>query len=141
MNIYIRQQSKDLCKYFDDDEVGLLTKVTKVETYDKDTVIIEAGLVPDYLIVLVEGELALKARDTERVLAKIHEGEMVNECFYFTNQAATYSLSTCQKSILAKVYFTDIDDLCDQSPLFAAKLHAAMNDSLCLKIIRLTHKG
>lgn len=138
MNIYIRTQPHDLCKYLDDQQATELRKQITLQDLPAGEVIQRRGDTVDCLIVLEEGELVLKKDD--QIVGRVYAGEMVNEHHYFANCPASFTLLAEKTSRLGLVPFKAIDEFIASDAGRCARIHAAFNDSLSLKIIRLTHR-
>ncbi len=141
MNIYIRTQQKDLCKYLNDDQFQQLVSIANTEHYEMGSVVQNAGERPDSVIVLSDGELSIKDEKSSAVSARIYAGEMACELHYIKDIPAPYSIIAAKASKLNRIPFAKLDQLCAADPDFCARIQAAINDSLCIKIIRLTHSG
>lgn len=140
MNIYIRTQAMDLCKYLSDEQLKQLETIVQLRHYETGSTVVEAGSTPDSIFVLVEGELALRDVNSNTTMAKIYAGEMSCELHYIKDHPAPYTIMATKTSTLNSIPFTGLDELCQKDADFGAKIQAAVGDSLCLKIIRLTHK-
>lgn len=128
MNIFIRQQDSDLFKYLDDSELNLMVSRCQCRAL----AIGESISDPKGIVMLYKGILE-KIDSTGSVLGRLYPGEIDFEIdIPHTLRAVTAS----QTSIL-KYDELELSDM----PQISAKIQAAINDSLCLKIIRLTHKG
>jgi CRP-like cAMP-binding protein len=137
MNIYVRKQSHDLCKYLDDSQVTELSKLSALRNIPAGEVIQRRGAAVDSLIMLEEGELVIMKEDL--VVGRIFEGEMVNELHYFTNCPAPLTLLAEKTSRLSLITFHAIDAFIANDADRCARIQAAFNDSLSLKIIHLTY--
>lgn len=141
MNIYVRQQAKDLCKYLNNDQLNLLMALVHTQDYPPSSPLYHAGDKPEEMYVLLEGELAQIDESSSQIISKIYQGEMMNEIHYIRKIPAPFALVTIKACKIAKLSFSDLDQLCASDPDISARIQAAINDSLCLKTIRLTHRG
>ncbi|HNZ06344.1 MAG: cyclic nucleotide-binding domain-containing protein [Candidatus Cloacimonetes bacterium] len=138
MNIYIRSQDRDLCKYLDDRALGDLNRFVREAGYPIGAVICKQGERIDSFLVVIEGELALVST-TGKTLGHVYTGEMVNELHYLKDHPAPWEIRAVRPTRVAVISFTDMNSFVDKDPERAARIQAAINDSLCLKNIRLTH--
>ncbi|MCB5252696.1 MAG: hypothetical protein RBR69_09585 [Candidatus Cloacimonadaceae bacterium] len=130
MNIYIRQQDNDLFKYLSDEEYQTLKAkciVRKLKLGEELTHQEISG------IVMLESGILQRLSPNKTACGQLFPGEIdfeLSEALPYTLKAVTAS----QISILSYIQKEQLTD-----PLLCTKLEAAINDALCLKIIRLTH--
>jgi CRP-like cAMP-binding protein len=129
-----------LCKYLSDEQLLQLEKVVDIKRFEPGSTVVSAGSKPDSIYVLAEGELTLKEAKTNTTMAKIYAGEMSCELHYVIDHPAPYTIMATKASTLNSIPFARLDELCTNDADFGAKIQASVGDSLCLKIIRLTHK-
>jgi len=91
----------------------------------------------EHIIVVLEGELCIEAQNKQ--YSKYCLGEILNEIYYLKPMPAIYQTRAVKTSTIAKIHFSDLDKLIASDPAIGARIHAALNDSLCIKIIRHTH--
>ncbi len=137
MNIYIRSQAYDLCKYLNDAQAAELQSFATIQEIPAGTIINQTGAEIDYLIIMISGELVFE-RDG-RFYGKLCCGEILNEIHYFKSLPAIYQTRAVKASKFARLSFRDLDSFISRDFSHAARIHAALNDSLCLKIVRHTH--
>ncbi len=140
MNIYTRIQDTDLCKYLDDESTALLLKEAESSFVPARETVFSLGSPQSSIIILQQGELEmLNAR--EKIIGFIYPGEIAGETCFPDNTPAIYTLRARRDSTILKLSFDTLHKLIASSPEHGAKLHAAINDTICLKIIRITHEG
>ncbi len=137
MNIYIRTQDNDLFKYFPDQDYASVMAKAEPNFYKAGEIICEAGTTPDSFIMVQEGELELFSGHS---IGNIFPGEFCGELFFLSPEPSPFTLRAAKDSYVQKIKFGDLREAMEDNPELLARLHAALNDSLCLKIIRLTHR-
>ncbi len=137
MNIYIRSQDTDLFKYFSDQDYALLMAKAEPAFYKAGETISEVGSIPDSFIIVQEGELELLS---SHCIGNVFPGEFCGELFFLCPQPSPFTLKAAKDSYVQKLRFTELRELTEANPELMARLNASINDSLCLKIIRLTHR-
>jgi len=138
VNIYIRSQDRDLCKYLDDRAQSDLNRFAREIEYPIGAIISKQGDKITSFMVVIEGELAL-ASESGKIVGRVYTGEMVNELHYIKDHLALCDIRAIRPSRVAVIAFIDMDRFVSKDPERAARIQAAINDSLCLKNIRLTH--
>jgi CRP-like cAMP-binding protein len=139
MNIYIRTQDNDLMKYLSDQQaVALLAKCEKQQLKPGEYVYSDKHA-PDCFIMVLEGELELKKPDGTAI-GNVFAGEVEGEISFIEPMATPYYLQAVKASAILKLSYASMRDFIKADPDHAARIHAAINDSICLKIIRLTHR-
>lgn len=139
MNIYIRNQDNDLFKYLSDLQVRSMDANCVEEQLQPGEVIYTATELPDSCIMLVSGQLELRRPDGSN-LAFVYPGEIECEYGYFDASPTGYELLAVKPSAIKKISYHALKYIIQSDPEVGARIHAAMNDTLCLKIIRLTHR-
>ena len=139
MNIYIRTQNRDLMKYLSDEESSTLLSLCKPKRVAAGESILVAGEEPQHFILLEAGELLIKKPGGEAI-GKLFPGEMEAEAFYIQKGSSPYSVFAARDSELLLLSYEDLRGLTQENPELLARTEAAINDSMCLKIIRLTHR-
>lgn len=130
MNIYIRQQDNDLFKYLEDGEYLALKakcQVRKLNLGEEITYQEIGG------IVMLESGILERLSSSKMECGRLFPGEIDFELF----KALPYTLKAVVASQISVLPYATIEQLTD--PLLCAKLEAAINDALCLKIIHQTH--
>ncbi len=134
MNIFVRTQESDLFKYLSDAEMDIL--LPKCEKRDLASGEILEPSATAAVLVLLSGKLDRMASN-EHKIGGLFPGETDLEAGLFTEEALPYHLvSKGQSSILLCPYEVILG--LPQATI-KAKIQAAINDTLCLKIVRLTH--
>lgn len=139
MNIYIRTQNNDLLKYLSDQQSErLLAKCEKLLLKAGECVFLDKQI-PDYFIMLLQGELELKQTQGSSI-GSIFPGEVEAEAGFIEPAPSPYYLQAVKACTLLKLPYAVMRTFIAEKPEHGARIHAAINDSLCLKIIRLTHR-
>jgi CRP-like cAMP-binding protein len=137
MNIYIRTQDNDLFKYFSDQDYALVMARAEAAFYKSGEILCEAGTIPDSFMMVQEGELELFGSHS---IGNIYPGEFCGELFFLSQEPSPFNLRAAKDSYVLRLGFSELKDLIEARPELMARIQAAINDSLCLKIIRLTHR-
>ena len=140
MNIYIRKQNIDLFKYLSDDSVAILTQQLVSQSIKARETVFDCGDKLDYIVILQQGELESISPGGNEV-GKIFPGEISGEASFLVASDAPFTLRALRDSQILKISFRDLDSFIAANPENGARIHAAINDTLCQKIIRITHKG
>ena len=140
MNICIRNQNIDLFKYLSDDSVNLLMKDSPSHSIKAREIVFACGTKPDYIVILQQGELEIISPSGNAV-GKVFPGEISGEASFLDGSDASYTLRAMRDSQILKISFKELDSFISANPENGARIHAAINDTLCQKIIRITHKG
>ena len=139
MNIFIRSQDNDLFKYLSDEQVAAMEINCTEYCISPGELIYNAAEVPDSIILLKSGTLELRRPDSGN-LAFVYPGEIDCEYGYFDPSPLGYDLIAVKPVIIHKFSYSTLKYVIQHDPDLGARIHAAMNDTLCLKIVRLTHR-
>lgn len=140
MNIFIRSQDNDLFKYLSEaDCVFLTAKAPTLQLKTGDFVYAD-NCEPDCVIVVLQGELELKKTDGE-CFGNVFPGEVACEISFLESTTTKYLLQAVKPTTIMKLPYPVLHDFVQQTPECAARIHAAINDSLCLKVVRLTYRS
>lgn len=137
MNIYIREQALDLVKYLTKERADELMNQASIQDIPAGTVIYKPGDQIGEILIVLSGELVIEK--DKRFLGKMCFGEILNEINYLQRIPAMYQLRTNKASQIARLRFEDLDAFIAADPEQASRIHAALSDSLCVKIIRHTY--
>ncbi|MDY0151711.1 MAG: cyclic nucleotide-binding domain-containing protein [Candidatus Cloacimonas sp.] len=155
MNIYIRSQDCDLFKYLDDEQCANLT--AKTETVQLAANEFVFGMISDEdsaeaaglqagnsrsaecFVIVEQGELELKTT-SGRSIGNIFPGEIYGEEGFMDGKSKPLCLKALQPCKLRLLAYKQVHEFVSLSADNAARTHAAINDTLCLKIIRITHR-
>jgi hypothetical protein len=134
MNIFIRKQDDDLCKYLsDEDRDHLLSQCENRSLKAGD--IIQAKVQPAILI-LKSGQLKRHNAQATPV-GIIYPGEIDFEAGLFREEALDYYIQASLPSELILCPYHTIQAITNVE--VQAQIQAAINDSLCQKITQITH--
>jgi CRP-like cAMP-binding protein len=140
MNIYIRTQELDLFKYLNDEQANALMRhVQRVELPAREYVV-QPGQELDSFVILEQGELEI-INASGRSSGSIYSGEIAGETCFPEPSVPRYSLRCIRDSSVILLSYSAVKQAMEQNTEIAARINAAINDSLCLKIIRITHNG
>ncbi|PKN73324.1 MAG: hypothetical protein CVU50_03250 [Candidatus Cloacimonetes bacterium HGW-Cloacimonetes-3] len=138
MNIYIRSQETDLFKYLSDESTAFLMKEAVSQTVSARECVFHHGTRPEYIVILVSGELEIVS-PAGRIIGYVHPGEISGEACFTDGTASLYTLRAYYDSLILKISFATLEKFMSATPENGARIQAALNDSLCLKIIHVTH--
>ncbi|MDY0217986.1 MAG: cyclic nucleotide-binding domain-containing protein [Candidatus Cloacimonas acidaminovorans] len=136
MNIYIRTQDSDLFKYLSDAQYALILAKTEAIAFESSDIVLAKDSLPESFIILQEGELELTGN---KYLGSLFPGEYYGEIFYLEPFPSPIAIKAVKPSKVLILKFSAVNELIANDPNFASRIQAAINDSLCLKIIQLTH--
>ncbi len=140
MNIYIRTQELDLFKYLDDDQtLALMRHGQRLELPAREYAL-QPGQVLNSFVILEHGELEI-INASGMSSGSIYSGEIAGETCFPEPSIPKYSLRCIRDCSLILLSFSAVKQEMDLNAEIAARINAAINDSLCLKIIRITHNG
>lgn len=137
MNIYIRSQDLDLFKYCTNTQAEALSQLATQKELSSGEVITAKGHTPDSFVILIQGELELV---NSTPIGCIFPGEFCGELFYPQPFPCPFTLKAVKPSTVMLLPFDSLTINISTDADLAARIQAAINDSLCLKIIRLTHR-
>lgn len=140
MNIYIRSQELDLFKYLDDKQTQAMLKLCKSLDVPVREYVVQCGVVLDCFVILEQGELEILDAKGKKI-GSIYPGEIAGETCFIEPSPPLFSLRSLRDSSVLMIDFNEVKTSMDADAELAARIQAAINDSLCLKIIRITHDG
>lgn len=136
MNIYKRTHDLDLYKYLTDDQIKSVDKLVTFQDLPAMQSLKEQ--MRDMLITPLDGRLK-RLNNDEKFLGYVFPGELDADAADFLDKPLPYFLRAEQDCRIMLVSRRGLSDLCETDPDLNARIQAAINDTLCLKIIRLTH--
>lgn len=136
MNIFIRSQENDLFKYLSDANLSKLMAECEQKSL-KAGELVDPETYPAILIVLT-GKLT-RYSSSGRKTGEVFPGEIDLEAGLFAEEALKYQLKSNGPSEILLCPYAVIQSITE--PEIQAQIQAAINDSLCLKLARLTHRG
>lgn len=139
MNIYIRTQDNDLMKYLSDQQVAALMEKCEKQQLKAGEYVFSDKHAPDCFIMVLEGELELK-KPNGTAVGNVFAGEVEGEISFIEPMATPYYLQAVKASAILRLSYAAMREFIDADPDQGARIQAAINDSICLKIIRLTHR-
>ena len=140
MNIYIRTQDNDLCKYLNDADTSLLLGQCTLKELKIGEYLFPPEQSPDCLVMVESGRLDKVSTSGKRI-GCIFCGEIDGEVYFLNTSEPPYHLIAHSATRVMLLSFDAIAGFIGNDAERGARLHAALNDSICLKIIRLTHIG
>lgn len=140
MNIYTRTQDFDLLKYLDDQQAEELLQLSITKPFLAYEYALRYAEPVNSIIMVQQGELEM-LDVTGKCVGIVQAGEIAGEECYPDTAKACYALRTRRDSIIRFWDFTALEGFVADKPELASRINAAINDCLCLKIIRITHMG
>ena len=143
MNIFIRQNDNDLLKYLDTGEINKIKPFSKVIELDNNEIIFSSGDKGRDIYLVAEGVLEIfdtNSKGEEIVFDTYYEGEIIGEVNFAISIKRHFSARAKCKSKVICYPYKQLTDLMRKEPIIAAKINAAINDSMADKNIRITQK-
>ena len=142
MNIYTRNNDNDFLKYLDSDEMKILEEIAEVRTVEKGTVVFNAGDKDCDIYYIKSGALStfkLSSNGEAVIFQTLHRGEISGE-INLTFNKRKFGLAAKYTSEVTVYPYKKVKKIINEHKQIAAKLMAAVNDSLTIKNIQLTQK-
>lgn len=132
MNVYVRNNNNDLLKYLSEEEIKSVTLPSiKIEASPNQLMNLDKKTVN----VLERGIINVISPKTGKLINTLSPGEIFGEELLFQNEwCLSYITETQTVFIKYQLDFSEVSD----NPNIVAKIHAAINDSLAEKLMRLT---
>ena len=143
MNIFVRKNDNDLLKYLDPSEIIKVQQFQSILEHNDAEVIFSINDKGRDIYLVISGSLELWVQKNENekiIIDTIYEGEFVGELNFAINLRRHMNLSTKGKTSLIKYPYSPLSKLMKKEPKIAAKIHAAINDSMADKNIRITQR-
>lgn len=134
MNIYVRSQDNDLLKYLNDEAQRQIEKQCKILRLNVGDSIIQSEI--QAIVIVKKGSLS-RLTVLEKKIGSVYPGEIDYEAGLFTDLPLNYFLRAKTTSEIMVCPYFIIQNLSDAE--IQARIQAAINDSLSLKLGRLTH--
>lgn len=134
MNIYVRSQDNDLLKYLNDEAQRQIEKQCKILRLNVGDSIIQSEI--QAIVIVKKGSLS-RLTVLEKKIGSVYPGEIDYEAGLFTDLPLNYFLRAKTTSEIMVCPYLIIQNLSDAE--IQARIQAAINDSLSLKLGRLTH--
>lgn len=138
MNIFVRKQDNDLCKYLSKEQCTSLLSASMLLSCPDSTAILAPGDEPEGIIMMLSGELEIRSSQ-HGAMGSIFPGEIFGEITFMGVANTDIGLTSVKPSSYHILPFNVLNSLISQDDELAARIMAAINDSLCLKTIHLTH--
>ncbi len=133
MNIYVRKNNNDLFKFLTQKEIESLPCHNETYEYSpQEFVNIKSGIVN----VVKRGIVNVISQKTGKVVMSLSEGEIFGEEKLFQKDWSL--IYQCETQTVINQHSVDLENTSVSNNL-RAKIHAALNDSLSEKLIRLSH--
>lgn len=136
MNIFVRRQENDLFKYLDDSAFSRLMESSEQKNLKAGEIVSPQDIAA--IVIVLTGELT-RYSSSGRQSGRIFPGEIDLEAGLFDQEALNYQLKASSPSEILLCPYAVIEGITE--PEIQAQIQAAFNDSLCLKIARLTHRN
>jgi CRP-like cAMP-binding protein len=143
MNIFVRQNDNDLLKYLSDAEAQKLKKIERQQTIENKEKVLAEGAENRDIYLVAEGILEVTKLDStgeEIIFDTVYEGEIIGEMNFIQPGKSIFGVRAKGKTIVASYTYDVLSDLMTKNKHLAAKIFAAINDSLADKNIRITQK-
>ena len=143
MNIFIRQNDDDLLKYLNKDEINTVKKYRKFIDLNDNEILFSYGDKGRDIYLIVEGLLEVfiaKNNGKEIIIDTIYEGEIIGEVNFAISIKRHFSVRSKVKTKVICYPYKQLIEIMKDNPIIAAKINAAINDSLADKNIRITQK-
>ena len=143
MNIFIRQNDDDLLKYLNKDEKNTVKKYRKFIDLNDNEILFSYGDKGRDIYLIVEGLLEVfiaKNNGKEIIIDTIYEGEIIGEVNFAISIKRHFSVRSKVKTKVICYPYKQLIEIMKDNPIIAAKINAAINDSLADKNIRITQK-
>jgi len=112
-------RQSDLFRSFDPDVVALIARECKVETFERNDRVFDAGDAADDLFVVQRGRVAIATRSPEgreSVIALMEDGDLFGEMGLFTEEGRSADARALETSDLVRVPYPPIRGLFDERP-------------------------
>ncbi len=143
MNIFIRQNDDDLLKYLDIDEIEKIKSFRKIVEFKDNEIFFSSGEKGREIYLVVEGLLEIfdtNSKGKEIVIDAFFEGEIIGEVNFVIPIKRHFSARAKGKTKVICYPYKPLADLMRKDEKIAAKINAAINDSVVDKNIRITQK-
>ena len=143
MNIFIRKNDDDLLKYLDADEINNIKPFRKIIELNNNEIIFSSGDKGKDIYLVAEGLLEIfdtNSKGKEIVIVTLYEGEIIGEVNFAISIKRHFSVRAKGKTKVVCYPYKQLTDLMRKEKIIAAKINAAINDSMTDKTIRITQK-
>ena len=143
MNIFIRQNDDDLLKYLNVDEINKIKPFRKIIELADNEIIFSSGEKGRDIYLVAEGILEIfetSGNGKEIIIDTIYEGEIIGEVNFAISVKRHFSAKANGKTKLIFYPYEPLTELMKKENIIAAKINAAINDSMADKNIRITQK-
>ena len=143
MNIFVRKNDNDLLKYLDENEMKQVEQYRRIKEFRDGELVFSHQEKGRDIYLIIEGTLQVwmpKNENEKIIIDTIFEGEFVGELNFAIAIRRHLNLSAKGKTKVIIYPFAQLSKLMKKKPLIAAKIHAAINDSMADKNIRITQR-
>jgi CRP/FNR family transcriptional regulator, dissimilatory nitrate respiration regulator len=143
MNIYVRTQDSDLLKYLDESESARVSALAYAEEFADGAALLASGSRKRDLLEITFGRVVLweTTPSGKRLEIDICEaGELLGEVSFVIPAAQPLNASAIGTVRVLRYPGSALWKLMEEDPNLAAKLSAALNDSLCRRHVRATQR-
>ena len=143
MNIFIRQNDNDLLKYLDADELNKIKPFRKIIEFKNNEKIFSSEDKGRDIYLVAEGLLEIfdtNSKGKEIIFDTFYEGEIIGEVNFAISIKRHFSARAKGKTKVICYPYKQLTDLMRKDEIIAAKVNAAINDSMADKNIRITQK-
>ncbi|MCB5252695.1 MAG: cyclic nucleotide-binding domain-containing protein [Candidatus Cloacimonadaceae bacterium] len=126
--------------YMNPQEIASIEKVRIEQTFIAHESIIAIGERNRDLMCLDEGSVSIQVEDTQGTItevARLHEGSLIGEMNYIIPTRRTANVVSLTEVVASYYPYAELCALLAQQPILAAKLFAALNIQLQMKLRRM----
>jgi len=142
MNIYIRTNENDLLKYLNQDELLNIQKLEKMTDFQPSQMINEDQDYKENIYVIKTGSVKItyNTGKKSRTIDECHDGEIIWLTNLFNDHDLSITINALIPTSCHKYNLQELSQFMLNNPSIASKIQAALNDSQCEKLIRITQK-
>ncbi len=141
MNIFTRKNDDNLLKYLKIKELQDILPIQEILEFEDESFVFSRNEKGKDIFLVLEGELIVFDKVSEdKMIDKISEGEIVGEVNLFLSPRRFFSVKAKGRTKVIRYPHHKLSQIMKKNPLIAAKINAAINDSLVEKIIKITQK-
>ena len=141
MNLYNRINDSDLCKYLSSEQENRVNSIAEKKSLTMNQYLVEKEKMVSALVVVDSGELIMESVKGKQLGSLISTDELCCEDYYIYPKPAFYTVRATTATELLVYDFIKLDELLNTDKELLSRIYAAINDSLSLKTIRLTHRA
>ena len=143
MNLFSRKNDNELCKYLDKDEYSRVDAIKEKVLIKSGNYIIQEQEGERDIFVIQKGQVSVCYKDsngTEKEITKLYEKQAIGEINFIFPLGRTAYIKAVGTVELFRYPYQDLINLLKSDMTIAAKIFAALNDTLAKRMIRTTQK-